>query len=243
MDQRKLRNRILIFLALAAVVAYTLVRLSAREPVAKIAAVTPVRDTLVSSIASNGKVEPISPFVMRAPLDTFVQKVLGVEGQSVKKGQLLLQLNVSDASAQLADAQSKLLRAQDDLRAARNGGKTDEAARVEGDLSKMKADRDRLQKNHEALQRLIAQQAATRDELAANDLALDKVKAEVTRLTAAKEEFGRGVKLDAGRAALQVQQAQSEIAALQEKVRSARITAPVADLNRPFGARNPRECP
>ena len=227
MDQRKLRNRILIFLALAAVVAYTLVRLSAREPVAKIAAVTPVRDTLVSSIASNGKVEPISPFVMRAPLDTFVQKVLGVEGQSVKKGQLLLQLNVSDASAQLADAQSKLLRAQDDLRAARNGGKTDEAARVEGDLSKMKADRDRLQKNHEALQRLIAQQAATRDELAANDLALDKVKAEVTRLTAAKEEFGRGVKLDAGRAALQVQQAQSEIAALQEKVRSARITAPV----------------
>jgi HlyD family secretion protein len=227
MDQRKLRNRILIFLALAAVVAYTLVRLSAREPVAKIAAVTPVRDTLVSSIASNGKVEPISPFVMRAPLDTFVQKVLGVEGQSVKKGQLLLQLNVSDASAQLADAQSKLLRAEDDLRAARNGGKTDEAARVEGDLSKMKADRDRLQKNHEALQRLIAQQAATRDELAANDLALDKVKAEVTRLTAAKEEFGRGVKLDAGRAALQVQQAQSEIAALQEKVRSARITAPV----------------
>lgn len=61
MDQRKLRNRILLFLVLAGIVAYALVRLSAREPVAKIAAVTPVRDNMVSSISSNGKVEPISP--------------------------------------------------------------------------------------------------------------------------------------------------------------------------------------
>ena len=109
MDQRKVRNRILIFLVLAGVVAYVLVRLSAREPVVKIAAVMPVRDNLVSSISSNGKVEPISPFVMRAPLDTFVEKVHGVEGQPVKKGQLLLELNVKDASAQLSDAQGRLL--------------------------------------------------------------------------------------------------------------------------------------
>jgi HlyD family secretion protein len=194
--------------------------------VAKISAVLPVRDSLVSSIASNGKVEPIAPVVMRAPLDTFVQKVFGVEGQAVKKGQRLLELSVSDASAQLADAKGKLLRAQDELRAARSGGKSDEAARVAGDLSKTEAERERLQKNHEALQRLIQKQAATQDELAANDLALHKAQAEVTRLKAAKEEFGLGVKLDAGRAALQVQQAQSEIAALQEKVNSARITAP-----------------
>src|ERR1700736_4496520 len=97
MDQRKVRNRILIFLALVAVVAYALVRLSGREPVAKIGAVSPVRDSLVSSISSNGKVEPIAPFVVRAPLDTFVENVTGVEGQQVKKGQLLLELNVRDA--------------------------------------------------------------------------------------------------------------------------------------------------
>jgi HlyD family secretion protein len=43
---------------------------------------------------------------------------------------------------------------------------------------------------------------------------------------AAKQEFERGVKLDAGRTGLQVQQTQSEIAALRSKVASARITAP-----------------
>ena len=226
MDQRKLRNRILLFLVLAGIVAYVLVRLSGREPVAKIAAVTPVRDNLVSSISSNGKVEPISPFVMRAPLDTFVEKVTGVEGQQVKKGQLLLELNVRDARAQLDDAEARLLRARDELRAAQSGGKSDEAARVTADLAKAQGDRDRLLRNHDALERLIAKQAATRDELAANDLALSNAQAEVKRLSAAKQEFERGVKLDAGRTALQVQQIQSEMASLKAKVASARVTAP-----------------
>src|ERR1700738_1976744 len=157
---RRLRNRIVIFLVLAAVVAFALVRLSGRQPVAKISAVPPVRENLVSSISSNGKVEPIAPFVVRAQLDTFVERISAVEGQAVKKGQLLLQLNVKDAAAQLADARSKLLRAEDDLRAANAGGRSDEAAKTEGQLAAALALRNRLQRNHDSIERLIAQQAA-----------------------------------------------------------------------------------
>jgi HlyD family secretion protein len=223
---RRLRNRILIFLLLAAVGAVLLIRLSGRQPVAKITAVRPVRQRIVASISSNGKVEPISPYVMRAQLDTFVETVRVVEGQAVKKGQLLMELNVKDVAAQLAEARSKLLRAEDDLRAASSGGRPDEAARASGALASAVATRDRLQRNHDALERLIAQQAATKDELAANDLDLSKSQAEVTRLSAVKQEFDRGVKLDASRSPLQVQQAQSTVAALQEKVRDGRILAP-----------------
>ena len=77
---RRLRNRILIFLVLAAVVAFALVRLSGRQPVAKISAVSPIRENVISSISSNGKVEPIAPFVVRAQLDTFIEKISAVEG-------------------------------------------------------------------------------------------------------------------------------------------------------------------
>jgi HlyD family secretion protein len=223
---RRLRNRILLYLLAAGVLAFVLVEMSGRKPVAKISAVSPMRENLVSSISSNGKVEPIEPFVMRAKLDTFVERVHATEGQAVKKGQLLLELNVKDVAAQLAEARSKLLRAQDDLRAAKSGGRTDDAARVAGDLAKMQAERDRLQKNHTALQRLIAEQAATQDELAANDLALTKAQAEVTRLLAAKQEFDRSVRLDTERATLQVQQLQFEAGALEDKVRNGWITAP-----------------
>ncbi|HWZ98573.1 MAG TPA: efflux RND transporter periplasmic adaptor subunit [Candidatus Dormibacteraeota bacterium] len=224
--ERKLRNRILIFLVLAAGVAYLLVRISGRQPVAKIMAVKPVRENLVASVSSNGKVEPISPYVMRAQLDTFVQKIHVMEGQAVKKGQLLLELDVKDAAALLAQAQARLLQAQDDLRAAQGGGRSDAAAKASGDLAKAIAERDRVKRNHDALQRLVAQQAATKDELAANELELTKTQAEIDRLTAVKNEFDRAVKLDAGKYNLQVQQAQNEVAALLEKVRDGKIAAP-----------------
>ncbi|HUI51156.1 MAG TPA: efflux RND transporter periplasmic adaptor subunit [Terriglobales bacterium] len=223
---KKLRNRTLLFLLLAGIVAFALIKLSGRQPVAKIAAVRPVRQNVVASIISNGKVEPISPFSIRAQLDTFVQKVSVTEGQNVKKGQLLLELDVKDAAAQLAAAQSKLLRAQEDLKQARAGGRPDEAARVKGDLSKAIAERDRLQRDHEALTRLLAQGAATKDELAANELALTKAQAEVSRQQAAKQEFANQASLDTSRGEFAVQQAQSDVAALEEKVRQGRITAP-----------------
>jgi HlyD family secretion protein len=224
---RKLRNRILLYLALAGVLAYVLVEMSGRKPLARVATATVGRENLVSSLSSNGKVEPIEPFAMRARLDTFVRIVAAKEGQALKKGQLLLELDVKDAAGQLAEARSKLARAQDDLRAAKSGGRADEAARATGDLAKAEAERDRLQKEHEALLRLAAKQAATQDELAANALSLTRAQAEVSRLTGAKLEFDRSVRLEVERAGLQVQQAQEEVGALVEKVRGGRIAAPV----------------
>jgi HlyD family secretion protein len=224
---RKLRNRTLWALGLAAVVAFVLVRVSGRQPVAKISATRPVRQNVVSSISSNGKVEPIAPYTVRAQLDTFVEKVYAAEGQNVKRGQLLLELDVKDAAAQLAAAKAKLLLSQDDLRAAQAGGRADQLARVTGDLAKALAERDRLQRNRDSLERLLAQGAATKDEWSANELALAKAQADVQKLTAAKQEFTRQVNLDGSRAVLAVQQAQSDVAALEERVRQGKITAAV----------------
>ena len=223
---RKLQKRIVYFLVLAGVAAIFLVWLSGRKPAAKIAAVTPTRENLISSISSNGKVEPISPYVMRAQLDTFVKKIYVTEGQTVKKGQLLLELNVKEATAQLAETKARLLRVQNDLRAAKAGGKADEAAKVAGDLAKAEGERDRLQRNHDSLTRLAAGQAATKEDLAANDQALANADAEVTRLLAVKQEFDRQANLDAERGELQVQQTLSEMAALEDKVSNGRIVAP-----------------
>lgn len=225
--ERKLRNWTLILLVIAGIVAFFLIRASGRQPVAKIAATRPYRQSIMSSISSNGKVEPISPYVVRAQSDTFVQKVLVSEGQNVKKGQLLLVLDVKDAAAALASAKSKLLHAQDDLRAAQAGGRSDDAARVTGDLAKAAASRDRLQREHDSLTRLLAQGAATKDELATNELELAKANSDVEKYTAAKKEFGQQSTLNASGAALSVQQAQSDVAVLEQKVLQGRITAPI----------------
>jgi HlyD family secretion protein len=188
--------------------------------------VTPTRENLISSIMSNGKVEPITPYVMRAQLDTFVKKVFVTEGQSVKKGQLLMELNVKEAAAQLAETRAKLLKAQNDLKAARAGGRADQAAKVAADLTQAEGERDRLQRNHDALARLAAGQAATKEDLAANEQALANAKAEVTRLLAVKQEFDRQAELAAQSGELQVQQILSDMAALEDKVNDGHIVAP-----------------
>ena len=137
----------------------------------------------------------------------------------------MLTLNVKDAAAQLAQAKSKLLQAQEDLRSAQGGGKANEAARISSELAKAQAERDRLEREHDSLERLLAKGATTKDELAANELSLAKAKADVDRFTVAKKEFTRQVGLDESAAALAVQQTQSDVAALEEKVRQGRITA------------------
>jgi len=222
-----LRNRVLVFLLVAGIVAYFLVAISGRQPVAKISATTPARRNVIASISSNGKVEPITPVTVRAQLDTFVTRVHVLEGQNVKKGQLLIELNVKDAASQLAAARVRLLRAEDDLRVANTGGRTDEAARINGDLAKAQAERDRLQRDHDSLTRLLAQGAATKDELAANQLALEKTQSDLSKLAAAKKEFDRQANLDQARSSLAVQQARSDVAALEDKVTQGSIRASI----------------
>src|SRR5262245_59789050 len=171
---RRLRNRILVFLLAAGILAYILVLLSGRQPVAKLSATFATRENIVSSVSSNGKVEPIAPYVMRAQLDTFVRQVYVLEGQQVKRGQPLLELDVRDAAASLAEARARLLKAQEEFRAASSGRRNEGAAKVTGDPAKATAQPDRLERSHHPLKPLLAQQAATKDELAANEVELAK---------------------------------------------------------------------
>jgi len=215
-------------LVAAGIIAFLLVELSGRAPVTQVEVVKPKREDLVASISSNGKVEPIAPYVVAARLDTFVERVLVKEGENVKKGQAILELDVKAAEASLAQARGNLLRAQEELRAARAGGRADDVARVNGDLEYATVERNRLRKENEALKRLAVQHAATADEIAANEVDLAKAEGEYRRVAGSKEEFDRQIHVNLERASLQAAQARDEVAALEKKVRMGRVTAPSA---------------
>lgn len=216
----------LLGLVAAGIIAFLLVEWSGRAPLPKVEAVNPQRADLVSSITSNGKVEPIAPFVIAARLDTFVERVLVKEGENVKKGQAILELDVKAASASLAQARGNLLRAQDEYRMALAGGRADEVAKITGDLANATAERDRLRQEFDALKRLVAQHAATTDELANKEVELAKAEGEYRRVLGAKVEFDKQSKVNLDRARLKVQEAADEVAALEKKVRMGRVTAP-----------------
>jgi len=221
-------KRVWLILAGAAALVVVLVMLSGRQPLARVAVARAVRANLNASITSNGKVEPIAPHSIRAQLPTFVAKVFAVEGQAVKRGQVLLSLDADQARADLARAREQLVGAQEALRAARAGGRADEVAQVESDLRKADIERVRLRREREALERLVAKQAATKDELDQKQAALERAEADWQRLRRTRDELARRAKLDVERATLLAERSVNEVRALQEKVRSTQVTVPVS---------------
>jgi HlyD family secretion protein len=222
----KNKQKWIVLLLAAGLVVVVLVMLASRGQAPIVPVVNVVREDLSASITSNGKVEPISPTLWHAEFPTFVEKVDATEGQTVHRGQSILTLNAADVRAQLSAARSDLLAAQTDLRNARAGGQPDEVAQLAGDLEKARVTVANLTRTHQALEQLAAKQAASQDELAQSQTALTQARATLETLEQKKQALAQRSMVDAERASLRVKQTQDQVQALDEKVRSATVTAP-----------------
>jgi HlyD family secretion protein len=209
------------------VVVLLLVGLAGRTQAPEVQTALVTRENLQAAITSNGKVEPIAPYVVRAQLATFVAKVYGAEGQPVHKGQPILSLDAYDTRAKLAQSRESLLAAKEDLRAARAGGPSVDVAQLEADLRKAQLDVTHLQSAQDELKKLVAKQAATQDELNQNQVTLARAQAELQRLEQAKQALARRASLDVERASLRAQQAGEEVRSLEDKVRSSEVASPM----------------
>ena len=182
-------NRKRAILVIAGLVVVLIAYLALRKRPPAVPVVEVMRTDLNASITSNGKVEPISPFVARAEFPTFVDKVDATEGQAVHRGQMILTLDAADVRAQLAQARADLLAAQTDLQNARAGGPPDQVAQLTGDLAAAHVQVASLERNEKALEDLVAKQVATQDELAQTRTSLAKARANLEALEAKKKDL------------------------------------------------------
>jgi HlyD family secretion protein len=222
-----LSRRVWLLLGLATVLIGGLLYLNARRPAVRVSVVAVGRQSVSSEIVSNGKVEPVTAYALRAKFDGFVNQVGSTEGQAVRADQLLLSMDDKDIQAQLDQARAQLASEEDDLRAAEGGGRSDRAAKVAGDLRAAAAQRDMLQHQAETLGKLLAQKAATPEEVAQNRTALERENVEVDQAQKAKQEFDRQAPQDRERVTLLVAHSQGQVRDLQEKAASAKVMAPV----------------
>ena len=126
--------------------------------------------------------EPIAPTTARAEFPTFVAEVKAAEGQSIKKGQVIVVLDSADVRAQLSQARADLLAAQNDLKNSHGGGPPDERAQLQGDLAKAQTQVASLEQKQQVLAQLLAKKAATETEVADNDAALATARATLQTL-------------------------------------------------------------
>jgi len=192
-----------------------------------VSVIRPVRQTFTSFITTNGKVEPIEPRSVQARLTTFIETVSAKEGDFVRQGQTLMTLDATEFQSELARAKEQLVAAESDRAIALAGGTPQELAQLENDLAKANSEIQRLRRQNESLTRLYARQAATRDELEQNKTALERAETDKRLIEQKKNAIAQSSKLQVERASLRAEEARTSIHSLQDKMNSARLTAPV----------------
>ena len=112
------------------------------------------RKTIRSVISTNGKIEPIQNFEAHAPIGTTVKRLLVKEGDHVRKGQLLVELDSANAQSDAAKALAGVRASQADMSAIEGGGTHEEVLSTQAELTKARLDYATAQHNLEALKNL-----------------------------------------------------------------------------------------
>ena len=212
--------------ALGIVVAVVLLGsfVSRRDDSVPVRAAVVQRGTIRSVVSTNGKVEPLRSLEAHGPLATTVKRVLVSEGDHVKKGQLLLQLDDGDVRTQSARATAQLKSAQSSVNAIQHGGSQEEVLTVETQLVKARNDRDSAARNLDALRHLQQKGAASGGEVKDAEAKLQSAEADLQLLQQKqKDRYSKPeiAKVDAERS-----EAEAAYNAAQDVLQKSNVRAP-----------------
>jgi HlyD family secretion protein len=198
---------------------------ASRDDSVPIVSATVSRSTMRSVISTNGKVEPVKNFEAHSPVGTTVKRVLVKEGDHVKKGQLLVELDAAGARSLAAQAIAQVRASEADLNAIERGGTQEEVLTLNAQLVKARSERDAAQRNFESLTRLQQSGAASPGEVRAAQSQLTAAEAQVKLLEAKQTE--RYSKPEVSRAQAEQGHAESAYQAAVEVINQLVIHAPV----------------
>jgi HlyD family secretion protein len=204
------RSFLLLILAGAAGLIYWIVSRKATPPEIEFTKVT--RETIVSMLSTNGKVEPIEWLNARAERAGLITRVLVSRGQQVGKDQSLVELDPRVAAAELSRAQAAIQQAKTEEQVLDQGGRVAERQQVDADLARSRLDLEAAQKQYQALERLVAKEAATRVELDTTRQLADQLRLRIQALEAHKAALVTGADKEIAKAKLQEAQSAAQIA-------------------------------
>jgi HlyD family secretion protein len=187
---------------------------------------TVARQDISSVISTNGKIEPVNNFQAAAPAPAIVKRILVAEGDHVKPGQLLLQLDDVDARAQAAKALFQLRAAEADLQAVKSGGTHEEVLTARAELIKAQTERDEARRNLQALERLQQSGGASAGEVQAAQERLRKAEADVQLFE--DKQAGRFSTPEVAKVEASAAQARAAYEAAQDLLKNSNIRAPFA---------------
>jgi HlyD family secretion protein len=172
------------WLAAGVIAAAVLIPIFSRRTPLSVHVTTVERGPIRSLVSTNGKVEPLENenFEAHSPVATVVKCLLVKEGDHVRKGQLLLQLDDANIRSQAEHAKAQMTTAQSDQTDVSTGGTHEEVLTLDALLVKARSERDAAQRSLDAFGRLQQQGAAAPGEVKAAEDRLHRAQADLTLL-------------------------------------------------------------
>jgi len=183
------------------------------------------RETIISTLGTNGRVEPSEWMAARAERSGIVSQVLVTRGQRVKKGDPLIELDARVANAELSRAQAAIQEAQAQEQLLNQGGRIAERQQIDSDLARARLDLKAAEANVQSLDRLVAKQAATRQELEAAQQTVNQLSLRIQALDQSKSALVSGTDKEIAKAKLQ--QAQSAASVARTNLDLSAVRAPM----------------
>ena len=162
--------------AVILVLVFLSVRSLTRERL-QVRAIQVSRQSLESTMSTNGRVEPEENIEVHSPLSTTVKSVHVQAGDQVTAGKLLLVMDDLQARARVAAAESGLKTAQAALEAATHNGTQEQQQASAAEVARARIDREQAQRDLSALIKLNATGAASASEVTAARQRLDTINA------------------------------------------------------------------
>jgi len=213
-----------VILAMAASGAWYAVKLRNQPPELAFARV--VRESITSSVPTNGKIEPIEWAEARTERAGPVENIMVQRGAHVAQGAALAELNSGEARAELAAAEARVSQVRADLEVIERGGRASDLSAISGDLEREKLELAAAQKEYDTFVRLQAKQAATAFEVTQ---AKDRVERAQVQIRALEQRRGALVApQERSTAEARLRDAEAAVALAEERIRKSVIRAPIS---------------
>ncbi len=181
---------------------------------------------LVSTISTNGRVEPEVNYEVHSPIATTVKAVFVQPGDEVTAGQRLLLLDDTQALARQAAAESGVKAAQAALEAATHNGTRLEQQMAAADVAHARLERDEAQRSLDALTKLNSSGAASNSEVASARERLESAESSLHALDQTSTSRYSPAEVERARAALA--DAEASLTAARQVVTQTEVHAPAA---------------
>ena len=184
------------------------------------------RQELISTVSTNGRVEPVANYEIYSPVSTTVKAVYVQPGDKAPAGKLLMLLDDVEARARLASAASGVKAAQAVVEAATHNGTLQERETAASEVAHAHIDRDQAQHDLDALIQLKSTGAASASEVATAQERLDA--AEASLRAAEQSAHNRYSTAEVERAKAALADAEANLNAAGQIVEKTSVHAPIA---------------